>query len=537
MFHFNVQTVIDAFLDYAMAHDFAPEVMAYLKVRPDKLDDTQSQLANDHLVGASPRGWEDISNVLKSDLSDAPSASSCRGASAPPTPRSSSACCEGDPGRHRRAGLLEAEPGEETAALLPTTLDGLYGMIYALLAAATDEPAHGPGAGHHRAAAGQEPEPLPIREAQTLAMELLFQKALERGLEGRCSPARPIAATGATRAAGGWRRSMAEAGARHPYESTAAPAPSRRWWSTRRPPAGLALWVHHRDWTTAAPRPWSPPTTAPPSTTARPSRRCPAASRPGWSPIRCCTSPCATRPAPRPAAAARRRRPELYNICADAIVNSALSHLSWLELPRGSVRLEDLLAVLEHPPGRREGAAGVGPGAALPRRRRPRRTSGGRQAVAAGAAQQPERRRRRPRPRSRSRAAPSRAPRGTAQCAVAHAMLGGRLRDLLPAADAEQPGGRGRAGPRMARAHHPRPRRRRRALHAARPARRPAQGPHPLGAAAAHPARPRPVHAPRAVLVAPVALLSRQPGRTAGRPARMPWEPGRASPARSPGWR
>jgi predicted metal-dependent peptidase len=35
---------------------------------------------------------------------------------------------------------------------------------------------------------------------------------------------------------------------------------------------------------------------------------------------------------------------ELYNICADAIVNSSLSHLSWLTLPAGSVLLEDLLA-------------------------------------------------------------------------------------------------------------------------------------------------------------------------------------------------
>jgi len=35
--------------------------------------------------------------------------------------------------------------------------------------------------------------------------------------------------------------------------------------------------------------------------------------------------------------------PQLYNICADAIVNSTLSHLSWLELPPGSVLLEDLL--------------------------------------------------------------------------------------------------------------------------------------------------------------------------------------------------
>lgn len=34
---------------------------------------------------------------------------------------------------------------------------------------------------------------------------------------------------------------------------------------------------------------------------------------------------------------------ELYNLCADAIVNSALSHLNWLRLPDGSVQLDDLL--------------------------------------------------------------------------------------------------------------------------------------------------------------------------------------------------
>ena len=45
MFQFNVQTVIDAFLDHALAMGFAPEVMAYMKVRPDRLDDTLSQLA------------------------------------------------------------------------------------------------------------------------------------------------------------------------------------------------------------------------------------------------------------------------------------------------------------------------------------------------------------------------------------------------------------------------------------------------------------------------------------------------------------
>jgi predicted metal-dependent peptidase len=35
---------------------------------------------------------------------------------------------------------------------------------------------------------------------------------------------------------------------------------------------------------------------------------------------------------------------ELFNICADAIVNSTLAHLGWLELERGAVMLEGLLA-------------------------------------------------------------------------------------------------------------------------------------------------------------------------------------------------
>jgi predicted metal-dependent peptidase len=36
---------------------------------------------------------------------------------------------------------------------------------------------------------------------------------------------------------------------------------------------------------------------------------------------------------------------ELFNICADAVVNSALSHLTWITLPRSSVFLDTLLGV------------------------------------------------------------------------------------------------------------------------------------------------------------------------------------------------
>ena len=184
MFHFNVQTVIDAFLDHAVAMNFAPEVMAYLKVRPDKLDDTQAQLANDHLVGASPRGWEDISNVLKSGLSEPARRLFVQGRIGAANAAEFFGVLREIQAAVDVVRLLAARRGEAAAALLPRSLDGLYGVIYGLLAASTDEATMGRALEiveqlpDIRAAA-----PLPVREAQTLAMELLMQRALERGLE------------------------------------------------------------------------------------------------------------------------------------------------------------------------------------------------------------------------------------------------------------------------------------------------------------------------------------------------------------------
>lgn len=184
LFHLHVQTSIEAFLDHAVAQGFAPEVMAYLRVRPDKLDDTAAQLAADHLVGASPRGWEDVSNVLKSGLSETARRIFVQG-------RIGAANAAEFFGvlRELRAGadvvrLLAAPPGPETVALLPRTLDGLYALVYGLLAAAREAPSLA------RALEILEqlpeiraPQPLPIREVQTLAMELLAGQALGAGLE------------------------------------------------------------------------------------------------------------------------------------------------------------------------------------------------------------------------------------------------------------------------------------------------------------------------------------------------------------------
>ncbi len=184
MFHFHVQAAIDAFLDHALAHGFAPPVMAYLRVRPDRLDDTARQLAADHLVGASPRGWEDVSRVLQSGLSERAQRLFVQGRIGAANAAEFFGVLREIQDAADVMQLLAARAGPATLALLPRTLDGLYGMLYGLVAAITDAPTL------LRAleVVEQWPEirsatPLPLREAQTLAMELLLQRALQQGLE------------------------------------------------------------------------------------------------------------------------------------------------------------------------------------------------------------------------------------------------------------------------------------------------------------------------------------------------------------------
>lgn len=184
MFHFNVQTAIDAFLAHAAANAFAPEVMAYLRVRPDKLDDSEAQVVAEHLVGASPRGWEDVSNVLKSRLSPAAKRTFVQGRIGAANAAELFGVLANIQAGADVVKLLAARPGPETASLLPTSLDGLYGLIYALQAACVDAGT----TARVLEIVEQLPDvrsqaALPVREAQTLAMELLLQRALSANLE------------------------------------------------------------------------------------------------------------------------------------------------------------------------------------------------------------------------------------------------------------------------------------------------------------------------------------------------------------------
>ena len=182
MFHFHVQSTTRAFLAHALASGFAPEVMAYLQVRPDRLDDTAGQLAQDHLVGASPRGWEDVSNVLLSSLDERARRVFVQGRIGAANAADFFGVLDEIRAGTNVEALLAAAPGEATAALLPHSLDALYGLVYGLVAAVSD------GATLDRAFAilgqfDELPGTLPARECETLVAELLLERALARGLD------------------------------------------------------------------------------------------------------------------------------------------------------------------------------------------------------------------------------------------------------------------------------------------------------------------------------------------------------------------
>ena len=135
---------------------------------------------------------------------------------------------------------------------------------------------------------------------------------------------------------------------------------------------GLALWVHHTDVPDLPDLPHLPHVSATPDApvAAAATLRYAAASAPAWTdgytvfyrpafvqlPLACQTAwvahevlHIALRHGPRFLALQARMGQadlQLFNVCADAIVNSALAHLAWLQLAPDAVRLEALLTTV-----------------------------------------------------------------------------------------------------------------------------------------------------------------------------------------------
>ena len=334
MFHFNVQTVIDAFLALRARKDFAPEVMAYLKVRPDKLDDTQAQLADDHLIGASPaRLGGHFQRAEVATMSE-----------------------------HAKRIFVQGRIGAANAA-------EFFGVLREIQAGARRDPAArgAPGRGNRRAAAEDARRAVRHdlrtaggRRATTArlarALEIIEQLPdIRRATRCRCARRRrwrwscscrgrcPRAGSGDPRQPGRIALRRAAPSAKQPMPEARLPHEHRGTRAIQRmvefapSTGGLALWVQHqrsarRQSMRRRLRPMATRSFMAPAFETLPGR----ANRPDWWPTRCCISRCGI---------AQRFLElkqllgdvdlKLFNICADAIVNSTLAHL---ELARTAAR-------------------------------------------------------------------------------------------------------------------------------------------------------------------------------------------------------
>jgi len=188
--HLVVEPTAQDWLTWAMGNGVAPEVMAFIQVRPDLLNSTPEMQRADHAIMPSPRSWERVSEVWKN----------CTGK----REREILICgLIGDSTAHEFLTVADelkhlasvekiiATPRRQLHKVIPSTINGLYGVAYALAASvnagnldkimnvvdALDE------------LGGSSHNGLPLADIQTLAGSLVLERALKLGLDCGDDPA------------------------------------------------------------------------------------------------------------------------------------------------------------------------------------------------------------------------------------------------------------------------------------------------------------------------------------------------------------
>lgn len=188
--HIVIEPSKDDWLAWAMANDIATEVMAFIQVRPDLLTGTSDMQRADHAIMPSPRSWERVSAVWKNVVGK--------------REREVLICgIIGDSAAHDFLTLADelkslasveqiiSTPRRQLHKVIPTKINSLYGMAYALAASVSAEKLSKimevvnaldelPGSSH---------DGLPMADIQTLAGTLVLDRAYKLGFDCGDDPA------------------------------------------------------------------------------------------------------------------------------------------------------------------------------------------------------------------------------------------------------------------------------------------------------------------------------------------------------------
>jgi hypothetical protein len=188
--HIVIEPSSRDWLAWAMENGIVPEVMAFIQTRPDLLIGSPEMLRADHAITPSPRSWERVSQVWKSVAGKRDREILICGIVGDSTAHEFLTVA--DELRHMASvEKIVSTPRGRLHKVVPATINGLYGMAYALAASvcagnltkimgvvdALDELR---GSAHNG---------LPLADVQTLAGSLVLERALKLGLDCGDDPA------------------------------------------------------------------------------------------------------------------------------------------------------------------------------------------------------------------------------------------------------------------------------------------------------------------------------------------------------------
>lgn len=173
--HLNVIANPDDWIEWAMTADIVPEVITFIRVRPEMLDSCSGQERTEQLVTPSPRSWARVSRVLRETRDQSARSIAVNGLVGEAVAVQFFHTLE-EIGQLPPIERLLQMPARQAARQVPATISALYGLAYSLVAYASELRHFELSIELLDAVTGIQ-DKLPRKEIQTLGMELLLGKA------------------------------------------------------------------------------------------------------------------------------------------------------------------------------------------------------------------------------------------------------------------------------------------------------------------------------------------------------------------------
>ena len=165
---------------YAVDCGLAPAVTAFLRARPDLLDTTEQSLRRGDMIACTPRSWERVSDIVTAVTDRRLRHAMVAGTVGIAAAAEFAQVADEIDALVSLEELMATPPGRRRA-LYPVTINGLVGLIYALVARADSETI-GATIDIMAELPSIDAPGLPLAELTSFGFEILIRKALAEGL-------------------------------------------------------------------------------------------------------------------------------------------------------------------------------------------------------------------------------------------------------------------------------------------------------------------------------------------------------------------